>query len=169
MPAAPLPIDRTRALSILRRHGISGADVYLIDLVPLIEMVWADGKAQPSEVSIFEDFLRRHVTTLNRSVGHTMLTMEAARAFVRRFLTERPCPDLLRELRSLVAAVRLSGSDADHNEALRSSLLAACIDIAASSVIDYPYGYDERFDAGEKHSFFEILESLGAGEPEDAR
>ena len=168
MSAAP-PIDRVRALAVLRKHGISGVDVYLIDLMPLIEMVWADGKAQESELSIFETYLHKHVTTLNRAAGHRMLTVEAARSFVRRFLVERPSPELLGELRSLVSAVRLSNSDSQQNEALRCSLLATCMDIAASAVVTYPYGHGERFDADEKHSFFEILDSLGIEDPDKDR
>jgi len=46
------------------------------------------------------------------------------------------------------------------NNALRGSLLAACLDIASSSVIEYPYGLGERFNPAEKRCFFEILESL---------
>ena len=165
MAGAPPPIDRARALAVLRRLGISGPDVYLIDLIPLLEIVWADGKAQESELAIFEEFLHEHVDALNRSVGHRMLTLERARAFVCRFLRERPSPDLLRELRSLVTSVRMSSSDDVRNAALRSSLLAACVDIAASAVADYPYAHGERFDAEEKRSFFEILESLGGERP----
>ncbi|CAG0970473.1 hypothetical protein MYXO_01270 [Myxococcaceae bacterium] len=168
MSASRPSIDRTRALAVLRRHGITGADVYLIDLIPLIEIIWADGKAQDSELFLFEAFLRRHVDGLNRSVGHRMLTLEDARAFVRRFLHERPSHELLRELRSLVAAVRLASSDDGHNAALRGSLLAACVDIAASAVAAYPYAHGERFDREEKHSFFEILESLGGERPPGA-
>jgi hypothetical protein len=114
------PPTREQALAILRRHGIRGAEVYLIDLIPLVEMIWADGKAQESEVAVFEEYL--------------------------------------------VSAVRLSSSDAARNEELRESLLAACVDIAASSVATHPYAAGERFDEAEKRSFFEILESIERGE-----
>jgi len=39
-------------------------------------------------------------------------------------------------------------------------LLAACLDIAASSVTQYPYGLHDRFAPEEKRCFFEILESV---------
>jgi hypothetical protein len=158
------PPTREQALAILRRHGIRGAEVYLIDLIPLVEMIWADGKAQESEVAVFEEYLGRHVRSLNAMAGHQMLTLEVARGFVRRFLLERPDPELLRTLRSLVSAVRLSSSDAARNEELRDSLLAACVDIAASSLATHPHATGERFDEAEKRSFFEILESIERGE-----
>lgn len=160
------PIERKQALAILRRHGIQGADVYLIDLLPLIEMIWADGKAQDAELAIFDDFLVRHVAHVNRLAGYPMLTPLGARQFVLRFLRERPDPEIVRTLRAMVAAVRLGSSDEAANQALRSSLLATCVDIAASAVTTYPYGEGERFDAEEKRSFFEILDSV-EGDPQD--
>jgi hypothetical protein len=159
MPAAA-PLTREQALAVLRRHGIRGAHVYLIDLIPLIEIIWADGKAQDSELTIFDAYLEKHVKSLNAMAGFQMLSLDEARSFVQRFLRERPDPELVRTLRTLVASVRLSNSDEKGNEALRSSLLAACVDIAASSVTKYPYASDERFDMDEKRSFFEILESI---------
>ena len=77
-----------------------------------------------------------------------------------RFMRERPSPDLLKMLRSLVAPVRFSHADKEAIAALKDSLLAACLDIASSSVTNYPYGMRERFNAAEKRCFFEILESL---------
>jgi len=159
MPEARI-LSREQALAVLRRHGIWGAEVYLIDLIPLVEMIWADGKAQESEIAVLDDYLARHVASLNELAGYEMISRDSARAFLCRFLRERPDPQLLRTLRSLVAAVRLSGSDEKRNAALRSSLLAACVDIAASAGAADPNRGRERFDAEEKRSFFEILESL---------
>jgi len=158
------PLTRRAALEILRRHGIEGAQVYLIDVIPLIEMIWADGKAQESEIHIFEQYLERHVALVNEMAGYQLLALGEARAFVLRFLQERPPPELLASLRDLVVAVRLSSSDDERNAALRASLLAACLDIAASSVARYPYDHGERFDDEEKRSFFEIMDSLGGRE-----
>jgi hypothetical protein len=159
MPVAA-PLTREQALAVLRRHGIRGAHVYLIDLIPLIEIIWADGKAQESELTIFDAYLEKHVKALNAMAGFQMLSLDEARTFVQRFLRERPDPELVRTLRTLVSSVRLSSSDEKGNEVLRSSLLAACVDIASSSVTVYPYAHGERFDLDEKRSFFEILESM---------
>jgi hypothetical protein len=41
----------------LESYGITDAQIYLIDLIPLIEMIWADGKAQEAEVSLLADYL----------------------------------------------------------------------------------------------------------------
>ncbi len=153
-------LTRREALEELRRHGIEGADVYLMDIIPLIEMIWADGRAQPGEIDILENFLQQHVERLNRMSGYEVLSMAQARRFVGRFLSSRPDPELLHTLRELVAPVRLATSDEALRHQVRESLLAACLDIAASAVIAYPYGIDERFNAQEKRCFFEILESF---------
>jgi hypothetical protein len=164
-------LTRREALEELRRHGVEGADVYLMDIIPLIEMIWADGRAQPGEIDILEVFLQQHIARLNRMSGYKVLTMAQARRFVDRFLTSRPDPELMHTLRELVAPVRLTTSDENLRSQVRDSLLAACLDIAASAVLEYPYGIDERFNTQEKRCFFEILESFegrDADEPGEA-
>ena len=156
----PSELTRQEAVEGLKCHGITGAQVYLIDVIPLIEMIWADGKAQAGEITILEDYLHNHVAHINKLARGEILTFDGARDFVLQFLRERPDPELLSTLRSLIAPVRLSSSDSAANTALRESLLAVCLDIASSSVIEYPYGLNELFNPAEKQCFFEILESL---------
>ena len=148
------------AIEELEHFGITGAQVYLIDLIPLIEMIWADGKAQDAEVSILADYLKNHVKHINAMAGYEALSLETAKAFVTKFLEKRPDPELLATLRSFIAPVRLATSDPDKREKLKASLLAACLDIASSSVADYPYGLNDRFNPDEKNCFFEILKSF---------
>ncbi len=148
------------AIAELEGFGITGAQIYLIDLIPLIEMIWADGKAQDSEVSILANYLKAHVKHINQLAGYEALTPAEAKTFVKRFLKKRPDPQLLTTLRSLIAPVRLAGSDMQVREKLKASMLAACLDIASSSVTEYPFGLNDRFNKDEKRCFFEILKSL---------
>jgi hypothetical protein len=152
------PTNRAEALRRLARFGIRGAEVYLVDLVPLVEMIWADGAAQDEERDELRSYARRHVARLNRQAGYTVLKEADAEAFVDRFLHERPDPALLAELRALVAPLRLSSSDEADNEALRSSLLASCLHIAARA--GAPEGGTRRITGVERATFFEILDSL---------
>jgi hypothetical protein len=156
-------LTRAEALARLARFGIRGADAYLVDLVPLIEMIWADGDAQPEEIEELHGYVRRHVARLNDLAGYTMLKDADARAFVDRFLRDRPDPALLAELRELVAPLRLSSSSEADNEALRSSLLASCLHIAARA--GSPHGGRRRITDVERAAFFEILDSLEARGP----
>ncbi len=153
-------ITRSEALRELDRYGIKGARVYLIDIIPLIEMVWADGLAQESEVQILDDYLLKHVADINNLAKSNILTMDIARDFVAAFLHKRPEPELLSTLRSFIAPVRFSTSDKVLSDAVRKSLLAACIDIASSAKIDSPYEFQKQFNLAEKRCFFEIMESM---------
>lgn len=151
---------RSEAIRELRRFGICGPDVYLIDLIPLIEMIWADGRVQDAELDFLHDYLHRHVDRVNALADSEITSYERALDFIAGYLEKRPDPELLATLRDFVRPVRLSTSDRARDEALRKSLLSACLDIAASSVLSYPYEHGTRFDAEEKRTYFEILESL---------
>ena len=153
-------VSRRDALNALKGYGITGEQVYLIDLIPLIEIMWADGQAQKGEVAALENYIEQHVERINRDAGCRVLSFQTAKAFAEQFIKERPSPDLMSTLREFVKPVRLSGADSENNEQLRSSLLSACMDIASSSVTHYPYNFEERFNPEEKACFFSILESL---------
>jgi Tfp pilus assembly protein PilN len=153
-------MTRQEALDRLRDFDIQGEAVYLIDLIPLIEMIWSDGQAQASEIGLFKDYLIQHIEKVNQMAGYKMLTLDQAERFISRFLKERPSKQLLETLRSLIPPLRLSSSDSEANENLRSSLLQGCLDIAASSVTHYPYESMERFCSSEKKCWFEIFETL---------
>jgi hypothetical protein len=159
---------RQRAIDELEQHGIRGPNVYLIDIIPLIEMIWADGKVQEGELEILKDFLHEHVSRINRVAGYEVLTYEKARDFVVGFLRQRPPPELLKTLRSLIVPLRMASSEDAANRSLRNCLLAACLDIAASCVLKYPYGIGDRFNPEEKTCLFEILDSFsGLPNPEN--
>lgn len=151
---------KLNAIEELRKYGIKGPQVYLIDIIPLIEMIWADGRVQKGEIDVLDDYLEKHVNHINKLAGYDILNLEDAEKFVSLFLKKRPNGDLLKTLRSFIAPVRLSSSDTDLCNIFRESLLAACLDIASSAVTDYPYKLNDRFNPQEKQCFFEILESL---------
>jgi hypothetical protein len=153
-------LSRPDAIERLAQYGIAGADVYLLDLLPLIEMIWADGLVQPPEMDLLDGFVAEHVSAINQVSGSEILTVEGARRFAWRFLKERPAEHLMEELRSLIPPVRLNSSDGAGNEARRQAIIEWCLDIGASCVAQYPYGGRERFKDSEKQRFLEILKAL---------
>jgi len=153
-------ISRMDAIEELKKYQIKGADVYLIDIIPIIEMIWADGMAQKNEIKIFYNYLKKHVAKINIMAGYTLLTIEKTKKFLKRFMDKRPDPDLMRTLRKLIEPVRLNTSDKKAVNLLKSSLLATCLDIASSSIRQYSDGVKDRFDLDEKRCFFEILETM---------
>lgn len=155
--------SRPLAVQELKGYGIHGTDVYLLDIIPLFEMIWADGEMQGSERELLEQFMRQHVAHINRLAGSTVVTPEDAAKFLARFTSERPEPRLLETLRSLVPAASLSSSDAGSREKRRQAMLQWCLDIGAACASgDEDEAGQSRFNAEEKACFQAIFESLSA-------
>ena len=41
-------------------------------------MIWADGRAQPAELSLLETFVRKHVARINAMANQQLLTYSSA-------------------------------------------------------------------------------------------
>ena len=145
------------AIEDLNLFGIKEPYTYLLDIIPLVEMIWADGEAHESELAILDEYLHRRVPQINEMAGYKVMSFEDAQAFAHRFIKQRPQPDFLRMLRSLVGPIILSSSDSRYVEPLTKLMFEACIDIAANAVRKYPYGLHDRFDSDEKRCFYEII------------
>ncbi len=152
---------RLSALRKLKSFGITGKNIYLIDLFPLLEVVWADGIAQKEEVDLVWDFLAHHVNTLNQiAEDEDFITYEEAKNFLNTFLEKEPDQELLKTITSLVKPVRFTTVDSPVNDAIKNSILSYCIDIAAATVRKYPYPVGNRVSIPEKNCLFEILGSF---------
>jgi hypothetical protein len=151
---------RSDAVRELEGHGIRGAEVYLIDVLPLIEMMWADGSAQSVERDLLDKFMVQHVANVNALAGFPAVKLEDAQAFIERFLAARPSAETMEVLRKLIPVVRLGSSDNVRNEQYRKTILRWCLDIGASCTTEYPYGDHDRFSDAEKKCFEDIFASL---------
>jgi hypothetical protein len=153
-------IARTEALDKLASLDIKAPYIYLIDIVALIEMIWADGEVQQSELAILDDYLHKRVEQINNMAYHEVISIQDAQAFVEPLVQQKPPPERLAALRSLIGPIILTSSDSVYVDLLLKSLLEACIDIAANAVKNYPYDIHGRFDPAEKACFFSILKTL---------
>lgn len=160
------PLRFSEAVSRLSEFNISQHQVYLIDLVLLCEMAWADGKIQDAEVEILHSYLNHHVNSINRLAGCQVIDYSQAKEFVNSFLQERPDPQLLHTIREVIPAVRIDNRETSEAEKTRLDILNACLDIAASSVTKYPYGLKERFTAEEKN-YYHTIEKILIGNRQD--
>ena len=158
-------ISREEVLEKLAAFGITGKNLYFIDYIPLIEMIWADGQTQKGELEILYEFLEDHVAHLNKMADYTAFTLEEAVEFVSGFLKDRPSPQMLKTLRNLAACTDLCSANKRDKVPFNKSLLALCIDVAASCTTEYPYGLHDRFDAAEKQCYFEILDTFENRKP----
>lgn len=153
-------VTRQEAIEELSTFGITGPQVYLVDIIPLLEMMWVDGKVQESEVGIFNEYLHERVRQINERAGCVVIDFNGAQAFAYRFIEEKPNPEFLRRVRSLVGPVALNSSDESYVDSVAKLLIETCIDIGAISVRRYPYGPHERFDEDKKACLFDIVKTL---------
>ena len=132
---------------ILEDYNLPANTVYLIELIPLIEMIWADGKNQSHEINTLNRFAIEHIANLSKDAnGLEVVSIEDANTFIDYFLSHRPDAELLSELKSLALNRMKQQGDTEKME----SLIDYCIDIAAVCVDRYPYHPSERVRKEEK-------------------
>lgn len=148
------------AVQKLASFGIKEEQIYLIDLVPLVEMAWADGRIQKTEVDILFVYLKSHVKSINRLAGCPVLNEEIAIDFIKKLLHTRPEEELLEEIRKILFSIRIENKQDDDALENKMAILNGCLDIAASAVTKYPYGLTERFTTEEKDYYHKIQELL---------
>ncbi len=143
--------------TLVGEFGLTPETIYLLPLVPLIDVMWADGVLQPSEISIFYECLTRHLADLYQQAdGEEPISVARAEKFVDGLLNTRPDPEKLHRLRDLSVQVLNLSPDAR----LRRSVLDSCLDLAAIAVTRYPYNRRDRVMIAEKRVLHELFESL---------
>lgn len=139
-------------------HGLSPRLVYVLDVIPLVEMLWADGRNQDSEISLIKKFLLEHLAELETAAGNNNpVTIEEINDFLERFVMRRPDPQLLDRLRRLAESNIANAPDPARRA---RTVLEYCLDIAAAAVPHYPYGKHERFQEAEKQALWQLMNSL---------
>lgn len=92
--------------------GFRGPEIYLAELIPAVEMAWADGEIQANELAILEAYCEALVESLNRQVGARLFNL--GRALTRlKALTQRRLTPAQREV-ALLALRTLSEVTAGH-------------------------------------------------------
>lgn len=143
--------------SLVGDFGLTPETVYLLPLVPLIEIMWADGVTQPAEVSIFYDCLTRHLADLaNQADGEEVVSVAEAERFANDWLQARPDPEKLRRLSEL--SVQLLNVSSE--KSTRRTILDNCLDLAAIAVTRYPYERRDRIMNAEKAVLLELIQRL---------
>ncbi len=135
-------------------------DVQFLDLIPLIEVMWADGKNQEPELNLLYRYTIEHIAQLDRGAGIHTVSVEDANDFLDRFAHRRPPPELLERLRDLVFDRDPNRSDQDAVRRRNETMLDYCLDIAAACVPRYPYGIHERIIREEKEFLKELIQRL---------
>jgi hypothetical protein len=150
-----------RATRLLADYGFSPNHVYLLDLVPLIAMIWADGVNHDQEIAILQDYTIRHLADLARICdGEEVISIDEANDFIGFFTHQPPDPEFLRELQSLA----IEWLQNHKTEAGNRRILDYCMDIAAICADDFPCGCSSRVVASEKALLTDLVLALGYSE-----
>ncbi len=144
---------------LVRQYNLSEVDIYLLDLIPLIEMMWADGKNQEVEIKILCEFALKHVVQLTKHAhGEEVVSISQVNTFIERFTTERPEPAFLKQLREFVVA-SFKDYDTDTRKEKSHQILFYCMDIAAACIsTDDPVV--ARIGKEEKYLLLEIMKAF---------
>jgi len=154
-------MNRQDELEILiRDFGLKSIDVQFLDLIPLIEVMWADGKNQQPELNLLYRFTLEHIARLDRGAGIHTVSVADANDFLNRFAHRRPPPELLKRLRNFVFDRDQDRSDQDAVRHRNETMLDYCLDIAAACVTCYPYGVHDRIIQEEKMFLKELIQRL---------
>lgn len=94
--------DTEKALRDLEGLGFKGRDVYLAELIPVVEMAWADGIIQPNERALLEAFCEALTERLNLQAGAAFFSLSRTFFLLDHLMTRRLTPfERLAALRAL--------------------------------------------------------------------
>ncbi len=144
----------------LDKYDLKDAHIYLLELIPVIEMIWADGKNQEKELKILYQFTVEHLCRISKnSEGVEVVAQEDIYSFVDRFTRAQPSQEMLSDLRQLCIE-KLAAKPEDQRKETTGHILSYCMDIAAACVNTYPYKFNERIVEQEKKLLIELIAAL---------
>jgi hypothetical protein len=125
---------RECALERLRRFGVEGKRIYLIDLIPLIEMIWAGGRIVSEPIELLYQYANRHLCHINAMAGYLLLTTTDATNLAAPYLTSRPDMAVIKRIRECIVPVRLGETRNDYGDMIMNRIMSACREILSMSV-----------------------------------
>ncbi len=157
----PSPAREQAIYELVNTHHLKENDIYLLEFIPLIEMIWADGKNQQAEIDLLYNYALEHISHLEQLTGgESPVSVEDVNAFINRFMHHRPHPQFLKDLRHYTQKLCFSSQDEQQNTDKKQTLLHYCMDIAAASVTSYPYDKHARIMESEKNLLLELMQAF---------
>jgi len=155
----PVHMDRQDVLCRLEHEfGLPRETIFFLHLVPLIEVLWADGKSQQTERVLVYEYAMSLQRAWAREAGTEVISDKALHDFFTRFLSKDDDAATLHGLRQLLLALPVSPDS--RPELSLDTVLDYCIDIAACAVTHYPYGLHDRVNVAEKHIIKELVQQV---------
>lgn len=152
---------REGALARLSRYGIEGKRVYLIDLIPLIEMIWAGGQMQAEQIGFLYNFIKRQIDHVNCLAGYVVLSMADGINFVAPYLSSKPNLAHLKKLRDCIVPVRLGWMRNDYGDIIARRIVVACLNMLSMTLAKYPHELQNKCCSEERKMYLDIMETFG--------
>lgn len=146
---------------LMREFDLRECDLLLLELIPLIEVIWADGENQEAELKLLYRFTIEHLARMSRDAdGEELVTVDQVNSFLDRFAHQPPDPELLKRLRAVAVEHLDRRSESTEAARERRSIMDYCLDIAAACTTHYPYGSHDRVMAAEKLLLRDLMSEL---------
>ena len=155
-------LARESALDRLRRCSIEGKRIYLIDLIPLIEMIWAGDRARvaPTQIEFLYQYANWHLGHINAMAGYLLLKSTDATNFAAPYLVSRPDMARLKKVRECIVPVRLGETRNDYGDMVMNRIMSACRGILSMSVAKYPREFQHIYRPREEDVYLDIMKSF---------
>lgn len=147
--------------TLVRDHQLDSEHAYLLNLIPIIEIMWADGRLQNAEISLLYEYTTQWLSILAADAdGDSVVSTEQANAFITRFTQARPEPKLLASLKELSHQFMQAAPETMLSDGRDQQLIDFCLDISAAAVSKYPYERRSRITADEKVLIVGLIQRL---------
>lgn len=149
--------------TLVRDHHLDVEQAYLLNLIPVIELMWADDRLQQAEISLLYEYAIQWVSLLSAdSDGAQVVSIAQVNQFIERYTHERPAPKLLAALGELAHQFMEAAPETMLNNGRDQQLIDHCLDIAAASVTQYPYDRRSRITSAEKKLLTQLISRLSS-------
>lgn len=143
-------MPHSRFAALLSQHDLPPSLIYLAPVLPVVQVMWADGRNQIPERAKLQVIIQEHCRALAELAGGMEVVSQAdIEIFDRTFVAQKPDPttvwpffEVASELLSARNEERMAKNDSLYH---RDRLFQACLEIAATCPADIGSGADEMF------------------------
>jgi hypothetical protein len=168
IPGRRNKLARENALERLRRFGIEGKRIYLIDLVPLIEMIWAGGRISSETIEFLYKYAKSHIRHINAMAGYLLIKSTDAANFSAPYLASPPNMSTLKQIRECIVPVRLGETPNDYGDMIMNRIMAGCREILSISVAKHPNELHLICSSKEMDKYLDIKRTFSTYDPDSS-
>ncbi|ERS84739.1 hypothetical protein Q667_17975 [Marinobacter sp. C1S70] len=143
-------MPQSRFAALLSQHDLPPSLIYLAPVLPVVQVMWADGRNQIPERAKLQVIIQDHCRALAELAGGMEVVSQTdIDIFDRTFVAQKPDPTTLSPFFEVASELLGGRSDAgkEESESLyqREKLFQACLEIAATCPADMGRGSGEMF------------------------